>query len=447
MNSKIIFVIEVAVASVFTFLLFGGWQDPLIGAAFGAILAFFELRPRQKNMSPARDMPALAFLLLLTILVICIFLHYSPALQMARPFLGAFLAVQIFKLFAWLFRKARKNRTDTTTVLASLVAMTTIIVSALIAVRPWTVMPGKSYSGPLPALSGSQETMRTELESHVRQVATVIGERNWKHRKELAQTVDYIKSSFAASGYKVQDQEFDVQDQKFQNIIAEKRGQSRPDEIVLVGAHYDSATGSPAANDNGTGVAAVLCMADYFKDRSVDRTIRFVAFACEEPPFFGTAQMGSYKYAQACLNQKDKVVAMLALETLGYYRDEPGSQYYPPLAHLFYPDRANFVTFVGVLSAGPLIRRCIRSFRQKASFPSEGGAAPWWLPGIDWSDHKNFSAAGYQALMVTDTALFRYPYYHTPQDTPEHLDYSRLALVTSGLCSVVQDLASSGPER
>jgi Zn-dependent M28 family amino/carboxypeptidase len=213
---------------------------------------------------------------------------------------------------------------------------------------------------------------------------------------------------------------------------------------VVVGAHYDSAVECPAANDNATGVAALLELARTFAGRKPRTTLRFVAFANEEPPFFQTEEMGSMVYARSLAAHGEKVAAMVALETLGCYSDRPGSQKYPPLVGLAYPDRGNFVAFVGNLASRGLARKCVAAFRARAEFPSEGACLPGWIPGIGWSDHWSFWQAGYQGIMVTDTAPFRYAHYHQPTDTPDKVDFDRLARVTAGLAGVVEELAGAG---
>lgn len=312
-------------------------------------------------------------------------------------------------------------------------------------VNHYLKMPGKSYSGGLPESSGAGRQLSHEMEGHVRKLSSDIGERNWQTPKSLDRAADYIEGQFKACGYKVKIQEYQYNEQSYRNIVAEEPGTTKSDEIIVLGAHYDSVLGCPGANDNGTGVASLLCLAKMIRGERFPRTVRFVAFPNEESPFFGTEGMGSYQYARNCCRANERILAMLSLETLGYYCDERNSQAYPSLLRWFYPDTGNFVAFVGNLSNRALVRTCVDSFREHAKFPCEGGSAPTFLPGIEWSDHYSFNAAGYSALMVTDTAPYRYPYYHTPQDTAEHIDFPRLALVTQGLFQVVRNLA--GPER
>jgi hypothetical protein len=152
--------------------------------------------------------------------------------------------------------------------------------------------------------------------------------------------------------------------------------------------------------------------------------------------------MGSLHYARACKGRGEKIVAMLTPETIGYYSDEKGSQKYPGVTGFFYPKTGNFITFVGESESEQLVTRCVKSFRSHTQFPSEGGAAPKSIEGVGWSDHWSFQRQGYPALMITDTAPFRYPHYHTPQDTPDKIDYDRAARVVAGTARVVQELAN-----
>ena len=177
-------------------------------------------------------------------------------------------------------------------------------------------------------------------------------------------------------------QTYQADGRTYTNLEAELKGQTKADEIVLVGGHYDTAYSTPGANDNATGTAATLALARLFADKTPARTIRFVEFANEEPPFFWTEEMGSFVYAQRAQQRQEKIVAMLSLETMGYFSDQPGSQAYPPPLNLLYPDRGNFIAFIGNLDSGKLVRRAIAAFRRHSQFPSEGAAVPGWIPGI-----------------------------------------------------------------
>lgn len=307
-------------------------------------------------------------------------------------------------------------------------------------------MPGSSYSGPLPELTADQSLLAKRLEGHVVKLAKDIGERNMFRGKTIDATVDYINAQFRAAGYEPRQHVYEFDRSKAANVYVDIPG-SEPDAgMVLIGAHYDSVDDCPGANDNASGVAAMLELARAFAGRKPKLTIRFVAFANEEPPFFQSPKMGSAAFLAFIQQRGEKVSAMLALETLGCYSDVRGSQKYPGIVGWFYPSRGNFVAFVGDTSSRPLARQCVGAFRARAKFPSEGACLPGKLPGIRWSDHWAYELAGIPAIMITDTAPFRYPHYHTPEDTPDKLDYGRLARVTDGLVGVIENLAGlEGP--
>ena len=303
-------------------------------------------------------------------------------------------------------------------------------------------MPGKSYDGALPSLSPEQTQLRDNVRGHVETLAGTIGERNLHRYAALEASARYISTLFESIGYQPNLQSFSVQGRTVSNIEVVKPGTERPDEIVVVGAHYDSVVGSPGANDNATGVAGVLELARMLRSQQLSRTVHFVAFVNEEPPYSYTNAMGSRRYAERAASKGERITAMLSLETIGYYSDEDDSQHYPaPFGH-FYPNKGNFIGFVGNLQSRKLVHRAIASFRSHAKFPSEGLAAPGWVTGIGWSDHWSFWKSGYPGIMVTDTALFRYPQYHSSADRPGIVVYDSLARVVNGLEGVVRDLAN-----
>jgi Zn-dependent M28 family amino/carboxypeptidase len=212
--------------------------------------------------------------------------------------------------------------------------------------------------------------------------------------------------------------------------------------LVLIGAHYDTDQhGTRGANDNGSGTAAALVLADRLARSRHALPIRIVFFANEEQPYYAGPAMGSLQHARGCRDRGEQLLAMLSLETMGYYSDEPGSQKYPAPLSLVYPDRGNFIAFVGDLGSRSLLRDVIGRFRAHARIPSEGGALPASLPGVGWSDHWSFWQEGYPAIMVTDTALFRDPTYHRSSDIAGNLDYERLARVVVALEQVIRELA------
>ncbi len=304
------------------------------------------------------------------------------------------------------------------------------------------VMPGASHTGPLPALTPAQQVCAARLRADVEHLAGTIGERSLDRGVvSLARAAEWLESRFAELGDSVVSQTFTVGTHTVRNLEVERRGTTRPEEIVLLGAHYDTVPGCPGADDNTSGCAALLELARQLQGEEHARTLRFVAFVNEEPPYFETAAMGSRVYAERSAQREEAIVAMLSLETLGYYDTTPGSQRYPSPFDWLYPDTGDFIAFVGELGSRSLVRQVVGTFRDSAAFPSEGVAAPGWIPGIDWSDHASFSRLGFPAVMVTDTAPFRNPHYHQVSDRPDSLDYERFARVVEGLAAVVRALA------
>jgi Zn-dependent M28 family amino/carboxypeptidase len=280
------------------------------------------------------------------------------------------------------------------------------------------------------------------LSQHVRALSETIGERNIYCPVALTDTADYIEREWHAMGYEVQRQTYELDGVPWSNLEITRPGTRRPGEILLIGAHYDTVIGSPGANDNGSGVAAILEMARHFKKVETDRTVRFVAFVNEEAPFYLSGKMGSMVYAKAARERGDDIQLMLSLETIGYYSEQPGSQHYPPLFKSFYPDRGNFIAFVSNLRSRAILKRFTTAFRQHSQFPAERLATFSWVPGVAWSDHASFWRYGYRALMVTDTAFYRYRHYHMPTDKADELDYDAMAAVTEGLERAVISLAT-----
>jgi hypothetical protein len=320
-------------------------------------------------------------------------------------------------------------------------ALSVLIAAAAVLALLWCFgmrMPGKNTSKGA-ALSVDEIALREELRADVQKLAGEIGERNMWHYPQLNAAADFIENSFSRAGLHPRRDSYELRGQACHNIEAEISGTRR--EIVLIGAHYDSVFSSPGANDNGSGVAAMLALARRFAGRKTERTLRFVAFVNEEPPYFLSGEMGSLVYARRCKERGDKISAMISLETIGYFSDAPNSQVYPSRAlGAFYPKVGNFIGFVSNVHSRTLLRRVIALFREHAKIPSEGAALPWFIPGVSWSDQWSFWRNGYLGIMVTDTAPFRYPYYHSANDTPDKLDYDRFTLVVSGMQKVIEGL-------
>jgi Zn-dependent M28 family amino/carboxypeptidase len=319
------------------------------------------------------------------------------------------------------------------------------VVLLILAIWAWLTMfwmPEHSYNGQLPPLQKNEITLQKSLQQDIRKIAVEIGARNVGQHDKLNATRDFLITSLTQSGYKVKQQAYKVKGKSYSNLEVERVGTETPNEIIVIGGHYDSAYASPGANDNGTGAAATLELARIFAQKDTKRTIRFVEFTNEEPPFFWTENMGSLVYAKQIKQHQEEIVAMLSLETMGYFSDATDSQKYPPPLNLLYPNQGNFIGFIGNLNSGDLVRRAIASFRRHVQFPSEGAALPGWMSGVGWSDHWSFWEQGYPGIMVTDTAPYRYPHYHTLDDTPDKINFDKLARVVSGLINVISDLAN-----
>jgi Peptidase family M28 len=297
-------------------------------------------------------------------------------------------------------------------------------------------MPANKMSNAAP-LSEQEAELRAELIADVRVLGGEIGERNMAYYPQLIGTATFIEDSLGRAGLQPRRDSYELHGRACHNIEAEVRG-ARP-EILLIGAHYDSVLGSPGANDNGSGVAAMLALARRFAATQRTKTLRLVAFVNEEPPYFLIQQMGSFVYAGRCKTRGDQIYAMISLETIGYFSDAPHSQTYPLLGlSALYPTVGNFIGIVGNIPSRALLRRAIALFRQHARVPSEGAALPSFIPGVAWSDQWSFWQHGYRGIMITDTAPFRYPHYHSATDTPDKLDYDRFALVVSGIQKMIE---------
>ncbi len=280
---------------------------------------------------------------------------------------------------------------------------------------------------------------RADLEHYLDVLCVKIGERNLETPEALEKTAIWLESTLGSGniGYPIKRQVYEVKDKAVRNLIAEMPGTTRRDEIVVIGAHYDTVPNCPGANDNGTGVAGLLSLARAFAGDPQERTIRFVAFVNEEPPYFHTEDMGSVHYAKRCKADGDNIVAMLALDSIGYFTDEPGSQSVPAGLEGSFPDAGNFLAFVGNPNSRFIVDSAKSTFANSSTIPAVGGVFPADAQGVGWSDHWSFWQEDFSAVMVTDTAPFRYSHYHKPTDTVDKLDLERLEDVVSGLKQVV----------
>ena len=287
----------------------------------------------------------------------------------------------------------------------------------------------------------SHEQTAKALRQHIHVLATEIGGRTQDDLPGLRASEAYVTKAWREMGYEVHAQPYLVDDVEVRNLVVEVAGTNKKDEVLVIGAHYDTAFGNPGANDNGSGVAALLEISREFAHKPSQRTIRFVAFVNEEPPYFQTEQMGSVVYAKGCKARNENIVGMLSLETLGYYTDAPKSQHYPALLAPFFPDRGNFLAFVSNGASRSFVKEVRQSFERYTDFPTQSIAAMDAIPGIGWSDHWSFYELGFPSVMVTDTAPNRYQHYHTQDDTEDKLNYLQFARVVIALKRAIADLS------
>ncbi len=316
-----------------------------------------------------------------------------------------------------------------------------IIIIAAILIFGWSLMvwmPGVSYRQALPPLTATEIQLKDRLTSDVQTLAVKIGRRNVDNYQNLVAAKDFLNTELAQAGYTVCEQEYTVAGKSYSNLEVEIPGSSRADEILVIGGHYDSALTSSDANDNATSAAAVLALAREFVGTKPLRTLRFVEFTNEQPPFFGTKNMGSLVYAQAAKQRGDKIVGMFGLQTLGYATDTAQPQKYPPPLNFLGFDRGNVIGFVSNIDSRELLRNTIRSFRAQAQFPSEGLALPGLIRGIG-SDSRSFWQQGYQAVTIADTALLEYPPDRIDRDTIAKIDFEQLSRMTHGISKVIRD--------
>jgi len=325
-----------------------------------------------------------------------------------------------------------------------LAGLALLVVLSVLAYRTMIdVKPGFARPGPDSRRESEIAALQARLMEHVHVLGGEIGERHLGRPQALQAASDYMRDVWTRQGWSVSAERFEVGGQAVANLTVEQRGSERPEEIVVIGAHYDTAPGTPGANDNGTGVALLLEISRAFKDARLPRTLRYVAFVNEEPPYFFSEHMGSRVHARGARRRGENIVAMVSLETLGYYTSEDGTQRYPFPFGFFYPRTGNFLAVVGNLRSRDLVVDFLKHFMAASDFPVEGAATFEWIPGINWSDHWSFWKEGYRALMLTDTAPFRYPHYHGAHDLPDQVVATEFARAAHGIMAAVRGLATN----
>ncbi len=288
---------------------------------------------------------------------------------------------------------------------------------------------------------GEQTDEIKEIEANLEVIVSFlseeIGARSYMDLDKLERSADYIEEKMVFYGCDVKRQSFMCMENTYHNIIGEVRG-NKGSEILVIGAHYDTVPGSPGADDNASGIAGLLELARLTAATQMSRTVSFVAFTLEEPPLFRTKHMGSYIYAESLTKEKVKVEGMISLEMIGYFCDKKGCQYYPfSFFKWFYPEKGDFIAFVGNISSRAFTKRVKDAFKMASTLPVESLNTISLVPGVDFSDHSSFWSFDYPAFMITDTAFYRNPNYHTPGDMAHTLDYKRMAQLIYGLKSAL----------
>ena len=305
--------------------------------------------------------------------------------------------------------------------------MVVAAVAAWLVVQPTWTRAGASDAPP---------ALQTALRKHVHRLAVDFAPRVHTNLTQLNKASAYIESELRTTSAKVTVQRYAATGRNFQNLIA----QFGPDteDVIVVGAHYDVADIQPGADDNASGVAGLIELAKALSNAKLKQRVELVAYTLEEPPYFRTANMGSAVHAKSLKARGKRVSLMLSLECIGYFSDEPNSQQLlTPLMKAVYPTTGNFIALVGNYAEGDLSRRVKRSMQQATSLPVYSINAPSVLQGIDFSDHLSYWNEGFVGMMVTDTAFFRNEAYHTEDDTPDRLDYKRMAEVVVAVTKTV----------
>jgi Zn-dependent M28 family amino/carboxypeptidase len=326
---------------------------------------------------------------------------------------------------------------------------TSLIIIALLVVLLYPVLKIKMSSSVHPSPTDTFTDVEVKrLHGHVENLSVRIGSRNFYEHDKLAQAADYIKEVLDTLRCPYSLQSYEYKGNTFSNIIVTLPGGEGDDGSVIIGAHYDTVYGTPGADDNASAVAVLLELCRLLQGHRPVRTLRFVFFTLEEPPLFRSRHQGSFVYARHLKENKEAVHAMICLEMVGYFSDNDGGQSFPvPGMNLLYPSRPNFVAIVGNLQSRSLVEKVRDSIKKGSTIPVEGIATVPYVPGVDFSDHRSFWKMGYPAVMVTDTAFYRNPNYHTANDRIDTLDFVKMASLLKGLVQVSVDLAETAPGK
>jgi Zn-dependent M28 family amino/carboxypeptidase len=286
-----------------------------------------------------------------------------------------------------------------------------------------------------PAVSAEVAVREDALQRHVRTLAEEHHPRSVDNLAKLQAAGDYVLAEMRAAGASPQVQAFDVDGTTHRNFVARFGPAEGP--LLVIGAHYDSCGQTPGADDNASGVAGLLELARLLAANPPPRPVELVAYTLEEPPYFRTEYMGSFQHARSLAQSGREVRLMLSLEMIGFFRDAPGSQNFPvPGLGMIYPDTGNFIAVVGAYEDFGAMRRIKALFLGASDLPVETINAPRSVTGVDFSDHASYWQFDMPAVMVTDTSFLRNPNYHEASDTPDTLDYRRMAKVVRAVHAV-----------
>lgn len=270
------------------------------------------------------------------------------------------------------------------------------------------------------------------LEAHVRMLSETLHPRSAAEPVRLDAAASYVQRELSRAGAVVAEQRYEADGQPVRNLVARFGPAHGP--LLVIGAHYDSHGHTPGADDNASGVAGLIELARLLAASPPPRPVELVAYTLEEPPHFRRDTMGSAQHARALKQAGRDVELMISLEMIGTFSDAPGSQRYPIAAlQWIYPDRGDFIAIVARVADAGATRRLKAAMRGATPLPVHSMNATARIPGVDFSDHLNYWAEGWTAVMVTDTAFERNPHYHRAEDTAEKLDYRRMAQVVQGV--------------
>jgi len=286
-------------------------------------------------------------------------------------------------------------------------------------------------------MSSESDTAPTEvvnaeaLKKHVEMLSVKLVPRAFENPLQLSKTADYISDVFRSYGAEPREQVYDINDAQYKNIITEFGPADGP--LVVIGAHYDAAGALPGADDNASGVAGLLELGRLLMNTELSSRVMLVAFTLEEPPVYGTEFMGSAVFARSLKEANEDVELMISLEMIGYFTDEPESQGFPnPVMGLIYPTTGNYIAIIDTVFSSHA-SKLKKSMKRHINLPVHSINAPRFVPGIDFSDHRNFWSNGYPGIMVTDTAFYRNRAYHTANDVAQRLDFNKMSEVVYGV--------------